>query len=134
MIYYEVWLTILVGLHVIWRLLNERVWRNSKTFPVTTIRTIAVSVSHYINAFSCNSAPSDGNINFMDVSTFITSSGSNEVITYKRRILVSLFAALCFCPHFFNIKEKKISKDELVPSILLGQKRETNNFLQTERV
>lgn len=50
---WSAWLTILVGLDVIWRLRNERVWKNTKVSSTTVIKIIMSSVFYYINTFSC---------------------------------------------------------------------------------
>lgn len=48
----EIWLTILVGLNVIWKCRNDIIWKGINILPSPAIKSILVSINYYINVFN----------------------------------------------------------------------------------
>ena len=49
---YDDWLTVLIGLDVIWKLQNDRVWRNTAISPMSAIHIINCRIAKYKDVFN----------------------------------------------------------------------------------
>lgn len=102
-VYYDAWLTILIGLDVTWRLRNEKIRKNSRVTAMTAIKVISPLVFYYTSILNNVSSNPCSRLRTQDVICFIASSSSildrngRSPTAIGTPYSVSGILSLCYC-------------------------------------
>lgn len=96
MLNYDDWLIMLVGIDVIWKLRNNRTWRNTMVSPISAIHIINSRIVNYRETFNCSFNSICPFITINNVRSFIAQSSLNSIKDCDGSTRVGTLYPKCF--------------------------------------